>query len=122
MSDFTSRDELLRREAHRNASMAGRRPHTHRYSPQDLESSPSSSPVEHVIQRAATQPDLASYALKIGHYNRQSVPSDLKFRADPRRETPRATLPYPEPQRQLVPRVPPPRTNFTIGEFTTLNN
>ena len=71
-----------------------------------------------MIQRANTQPDLARYALNVGHYsNRQSVPSDLKFRADPRRETPRATLPYPEPQRQLVPRVPPPRTNFTIGKY-----
>ena len=106
--------------------MPPRRSHRHSPVSPGIMDSPTGSPTHdqshQLIQRACTQPDLASYGLRI--QSRQSVPSDLKYRSDPR-QSPRSSLPYDRqydssssPQRQLVPRVSAPaRGHFSIGKF-----
>lgn len=106
--------------------MPPRRSHRHSPVSPGIMDSPTGSPTHdqshQLIQRACTQPDLASYGLRI--QTRQSVPSDLKYRSDPR-QSPRSSLPYDRqydssssPQRQLVPRVSAPaRGHFSIGKF-----
>ena len=106
--------------------MPPRRSHRHSPVSPGIMDSPTGSPTHdqshQLIQRACTQPDLASYGLRI--QSRQSVPSDLKYRSDPR-QSPRSSLPYDRqydssssPQRQLVPRVSAPaRGHFSIGKL-----
>jgi len=121
VSDFGhSRDERFSGRS----SLPPRRSHRHSPVSPGIMDSPTGSPTHdqshQLIQRACTQPDLASYGLRI--QTRQSVPSDLKYRSDPR-QSPRSSLPYDRqydssssPQRQLVPRVSAPaRGHFSIG-------
>lgn len=127
VSDFGhSRDERFSGRS----SLPPRRSHRHSPVSPGIMDSPTGSPTHdqshQLIQRACTQPDLASYGLRI--QTRQSVPSDLKYRSDPR-QSPRSSLPYDRqydssssPQRQLVPRVSAPaRGHFSIGKFFDRN-
>lgn len=127
VSDFGhSRDERFSGRS----SLPPRRSHRHSPVSPGIMDSPTGSPTHdqshQLIQRACTQPDLASYGLRI--QTRQSVPSDLKYRSDPR-QSPRSSLPYDRqydssssPQRQLVPRVSAPaRGHFSIGKFCDRN-
>ena len=126
VSDFGhSRDERFSGRS----SLPPRRSHRHSPVSPGIMDSPTGSPTHdqshQLIQRACTQPDLASYGLRI--QTRQSVPSDLKYRSDPR-QSPRSSLPYDRqydssssPQRQLVPRVSAPaRGHFSIGKCATI--